>query len=251
MNKNKQELESKDLESSTNTKEIKQDSKNNTETKNKNSKNNTESYIKLDFNSDEIVWEYKCKKISFGYIFTIIHLVIISILCFIFILKGIDKFISRDDTDFFTTILLIIMALILLYPLYILFKLLNFKKMYITKEYFILIKYFGKKSIVPLGSFYIYIRYSGYGFIVNGYTTEGSLHSINPNLNISSASFLMTNAKDNIDKLYSHLLPYIEATLLGLNENDYNQSSFFMQTNIQPQIDWEKLDRLRKEKYDK
>ena len=206
---------------------------------------------KLDFNGDEIIWEYKCKKISFGYIFTIIHLVIISILCFIFILKGIDKFISRDNTDFFTTILLIIMALILLYPLYILFKLLNFKKMYITKEYFILIKYFGKKSIVPLGSFYIYIRYSGYGFIVNGDTTEGSLHSINPNLNISSASFLMTNAKDNIDKLYSHLLPYIEATLLGLNENDYNQSSFFMRTNIQPQIDWEKLDRLRKEKYDK
>ncbi len=123
--------------------------------------------------------------------------------------------------------------------------------MYITKEHFILIRYFGRKSIVPLGSFYIYIQYSGYGFIVNGDTTEGSLHSINPNVKIRNTSFLMTNAKDNIDKLYSHLLPYIEATLLGLNENDYNQSSFFMQTNIQPQIDWKKLDRLRKEKYDK
>ncbi|WP_395148425.1 hypothetical protein [uncultured Helicobacter sp.] len=59
INENKQKLESKDLESNTNTKEITLDSKNNTETKNKSSKNNTESYIKLDSSGDEIIWESK------------------------------------------------------------------------------------------------------------------------------------------------------------------------------------------------
>ena len=205
----------------------------------------------LSSQNNEIVWEYKCEKMSFSYIFTLLHLVAISTICFIFLFKGIDKFLSKNNTDFFTTILLVIMALMLLYPFYTLFKLLNLKKIYITKEHFVLTRYFGRKSIVPLGSFFIHIQYSGYGFIVNGDTTECGLHSINPNLKIRNTSFLMTNAKDNIDELYSLLLPNIEKTILNLDENDYIQCSFFIQTNIQPQIDWEKLNILRKEKYDK
>lgn len=118
INENKQELESKDLESSTNTKEIKLDS------------------IKLDSNGDEIVWESKRQIHTFGILsFYILLFANIFFWCMSWLMMGNHQYFIGIISLSATSIILFIYG-----------KKLTFKKAFLTKYGLTIYTRFNTKS---------------------------------------------------------------------------------------------------------
>ncbi|RDU59497.1 hypothetical protein CQA53_11405 [Helicobacter didelphidarum] len=240
INENKQELESKDLESSTNPKEIKLDSKNNTETKNQNSKNNTESYIKLDSNGDEIIWELEknrnlTTKLGQFWFYGL------RIVFAIFIIKIIDKYLlGRYDIQAF--IATIILLLCLLYLLSGVVKSINFKKLYITNNTLVIKKYLGQDIVLPLGSFCIYESNDYIGVIFFNDTID----FLGFDKKIKYSLFQIEFADDTCKKISEILKPHIISYLSSLKDKDY--LNIKSPKNIFGSIPYfDEIDSLRKE----
>ena len=262
INENKQELESKDLESNTNTKEIKQDSKNNTETKNKSSKNNTESYIKLDSNGDEIIWQIQ-------YDIPIINSIIswglriswVTLLCYFFslgLMKYMEQYEQYSKMEWYKQAVIIglgiVFAILIWNLLIVILQTLNLKTIYATNDNLIIQKYFGKNMALSLGSFYVVFK-----TLYRAFETEYAIIRTFD----GSTSFTFGIAKNhknfrahgikNIEELEKILKPKIEKYLITLEERYFQDFLSFDYQYIHGGfgnimlLDMENILRLRKE----
>ncbi len=185
-----------------------------------------------------------------GFLISVFLLLFLSIVCCLAIFKGIEKFINNDDADFFMTLLLLFASLACLYPPYRLLRLLNQKNVYITKDKLFIEKYLGKTIVLPLGTFYTYRISTIWGF-TTGMSSAILLHKIecDNKLSFIIQSFIEPFGTNNLDELYSLLLPKIEDSLLELDNNAYAKlkTQINIVGNINPQIDFNKIDKLREE----
>ncbi|MDY5184337.1 hypothetical protein [Helicobacter trogontum] len=236
INENKQKLESKDLESNTNTKEVTLDSKNNTETKNKNSKNNTES-IKLDSSGDEIIWELKRLRHSLksGTFLFLISQRIVMIAFFVFIIYKMHEI---DSIGKMLAILVIL--LVLTYFLSSLYLYFNCKTIIIINNKLIIKKYIGSDLNLLLTEIYCDDEPEIKGF--------QSIITFRPIINkkILPYYWYLDFHNTNIREIADILKPYIENTLLSLDEGSYNHfknlDRRFMRLNY---LDFNMIDKQR------
>lgn len=134
----------KDLEPSTNPKLA-----------NQNSKNSIESDIKLDSNSDAIVWELKKEKTNMIFLnyLCVYGLYMLYILFSVWIIY---EFVSFENIIEIKNILIfaVFVFAISFFTTKILYNL-NLKSFYFTKNNLVIKKHIGKNIILPLGTFYL------------------------------------------------------------------------------------------------
>ena len=202
--------------------------------------------------NDKILWTYKTNCI--GFFVSTILLFSLSIFCCFVVVKGIEKYLNRNDADLFMTLLLIIATLVCIYPAYILLRLLNQKNIYITKDKLFIEKYLGKTIILSLGTFYaspqspIWV----WSYAV-GMTSMILLYKIQPKCPlIPESSFIVPFGANNLDEFYNLLLPKIETYLSTLKEKDYIKCkiSIDIDDGMNGKIDFKKIDKLREKNDD-
>lgn len=214
MNKNKQELESKDLESSTNTKEI-----------------------KLDSNGDEIIWELKRLRHSLksGTFLFLISQRIVMIAFFVFIIYKMHEI---DSIGKMLAILVIL--LVLTYFLSSLYLYFNCETIIIINNKLIIKKYIGSDLNLLLTEIYCDDEPEIKGF--------QSIITFRPIINkkILPYYWYLDFHNTNIREIADILKSYIENTLLSLDEGSYNHfknlDRRFMRLNY---LDFNMIDKQR------
>ncbi|GAB0173298.1 hypothetical protein [Helicobacter trogontum] len=198
-------------------------------------------------NNNDIIWKYRENQV--GFLITLIHLLIATIFFCYLLIEGINKYLSKNDTSFFMTLLLLLAATACLYPSYRLIKLLNQKALYLTKKDIVFEKYIGKTIIAPLGVSYISTYSSMWGAIILGMSSVLTFNRIDSK-NHKKISFILAFGSGNLEELYSYLLPKIETYLIGLQEKEYIECKISLNIDgkMDSRIDFDKIERLRKEK---
>ena len=201
--------------------------------------------IKLDSNGDEIVWELETRKNLFFWLWSWITKIglITFCVCFIFMYLSFTKW-----SDF---IILFVLVGVILYVSITSYTTLNLKSMYATKNNFYIKKYFGESISLPLGSFYIALRLGDYSFQTLAFITRLSIILF---INNERKYYCeLSIVKDNFDILEKILKQHTESYLMSLDQKDY--ATIFI-PNIKhdinrgytAKIDFDKIDKLRKEK---
>ena len=198
-------------------------------------------------NNDDVIWKYRDNRV--GFLVTLIHLLIATIFFYYLLIEGINKYLSKSDTSFFMTLMLLFAVIVCLYPPYRLIKLLNQKALYLTKENIVLEKHIGKPTIIPLGVSYISNYSSMWGAIILGMSSVLTFNRIDSK-NHKKISFILAFGSGNLEELYSYLLPKIETYLIGLQEKEYIECKISLNIDgkMDSRIDFDKIERLRKEK---
>ena len=196
---------------------------------------------KLDSNGDEIVWELKrTKNIFFCINFLWSMLFRFCVLCFLAYIV----FVYFDKLHF---LILLPIALIMLYYLFGVALSLNLKTIQITHNNFILKKYIGSDIILPLGSFYICEEDE---IIKISFDTIIAIRKLAIKATFPKY-FFIDFGNTNIQEIYETIKPYIKNSLIQMNQSDYDyfkNNSLFKDGLPSNYIDFDKIDKLRKEK---
>ena len=219
--------------------------KNSNQTTSQNSK-------RYDTNGDEIIWRLK-RKSNIGYFITLLHLIFFSyVLGWWFPVEIIENLINRDLETITMALAFLVLLFIALMPMYRLFRLLNRKKIYITKNNLVFEKYLGKTKKISLAEpLYIYIDLPFFaGAMIFGGSSEVKFYKMGLNDRFpfgNVVSFIQDWGGSNIDELYSFLLPMIEKSLLNADKNDFLIYKISLQHEhfIYPKIDWDKIEKMR------
>lgn len=214
---------------------------------------------RFDKNGEEIIWRLKHKS-SVGYFITILHLVFFSyILGWWFPIDIIENLINRDLETITMALALLVLLFIALMPIHRLFRLLNQKTIYLTKNHFIIERYLGKTKKLSLAEpLYICIDLPFWtGAMIFGGSSEVKFYKMRLNDKFpfgNIASFIESCGGTNIDEIYPYLLPMIEKRLLDADKNDFLIYKIDLQVehcHIYPKVDWDKIDKLRDKQNDK
>ncbi|RDU61391.1 hypothetical protein CQA53_10210 [Helicobacter didelphidarum] len=244
MNENKQELESKDIKSSTNPKETKQDS-NNTESINQDSK-------KLDSNDDEIVWELRYKNDTFlikiwilllwGYrIFVLCGFIWIAYI----IIDKLNNIFGKSALNVLLSGIIICLILFATIGYFIsILRTLNTKRIYAIKKKLIIERFLGKNITFELESCY-FCDFSN--ALISIYADSTTISKIGEEL-YNAYSYLDPLRSNNIQELYALTKFMMENYLSKINETSYQSfKSRHHKINPKLEIDFDKIDSLRKE----
>ena len=200
--------------------------------------------------TDEILWRLKHKS-SVGYFITILHLVFFSYLLGWWFPVGIIENFNGNNLGF--VVMILVLLCIGLAPIYRLFRLLNQKDIYLTKNHFVIKKHLGKTKKISLAEpLYICIDLPFWvGAMVFGGSSEVKFYKMRLNDKFpfgNIASFIEDWVGTNIDKIYPYLLPMIEKRLLDADKNDFLIYKIVLQVehyHIYPKVDWDKIDKIR------
>ena len=200
---------------------------------------------------EDIIWQLK-RKSNVGYFITILHLVFFSyILGWWFPIGIIENLINRDLETITMALALLVLLFIAPMPIHRLFRLLNQKNIYMTKNNLIFEKYVGKTKKLSLAEpLYIYIDLPFWtGAMIFGGSSEVKFYKMRLNDRFpfgNVVSFIEVWGGTNIDEIYPYLLPMIEKCLLNADKNDFLIYKIDLQQDeLYPKINWDKIDKLR------
>lgn len=202
---------------------------------------NTE-FQKLDSNGDEIIWELK-RKVNFFIVFAYIFYlcIIVGLICIlaIYIIPNIDNWKS-----IFIFLFLVFGIIFLGREVYYS---LNLKKIYILGNNLFIEKYLGQDLKLPLNEIIIFEKRT-YNKNFAAVSTQ-EIASISHHTTIYY--FFMESGSTNTNEIKPILQPYVVSYLLKCNEKSYNDFKiYYSKESIRHQysIDYDEIDRLRKER---
>ena len=198
---------------------------------------------KLDSNGEEIIWELKFKRNPILWIWSwIVRLGLI-----IFCIYVIDLFLRRPMglKDF---IVVVAMLGIIVWFIISVYKTINLKHIYATKNNLVINRYVGNDTFLPLGTFYITIILGDYSFhSIFAFLTRINIKTFDNDA--SKCYFEIAYIKDNFNELENIRKSYIESYLLTLKTENLKTIQNIISPSIKRGytafIDFDKIDSLR------